>query len=241
MNCPQDRRPPTRPGDPVARPARTAHSGRRPGQSDTRELILEEARRLFAERGFENTTIRAGAGAAAVDPALVHHYYGTKDGLLEAALTLPVDTRSRIPGVMADGPAGLGERATRAFLELWEDEEIRPIYLAIVRCAMSNEHAANVMRNVIGRQVLGPIVQALDLPNAQFRANLVATQFIGLALARHLTRLEPLASCELETVVAAVAPTIQRYLVGDIPEVTGRVSHGSLEDTRPTNAQGAAS
>jgi AcrR family transcriptional regulator len=251
MNGPRDRRPSgppahagretAEPAPSAAEPAPAAHTGRRPGPSDTRERILEEARRLFAERGFESTTIRGVAGAAGVDPALVHHYYGTKDGLLEAALTPPVDARSRISGVMADGPEGLGERATRTFLELWEDDEAGPAYLAIVRCATSNEHAASVMRDVIGRQVLGPLVRALGMPNAQLRADLVASQFIGLAMARYLTRLEPLASCDLETVIAAVAPTVQRYLVDDIPDVSSPDPGGPADDTPPTNTQGAPS
>jgi len=207
-----------------------AHSGRRPGPSHTRERILTEARRLFAERGFESTTIRSVAAAAGVDPALVHHYYGTKDGLLEAALTLPVDAHARIPHVIGGDVAGVGERATRAFLELWEDDDIRPVYLAIVRCAVSNAHAATMMRDVLGRQVLAPIVQALGVSDAQFRADLAASQFVGLAMARYLTGLEPLASSDLDTVVAAVAPTVQRYLVGDIsPGAGGRATRTHRE------------
>ena len=225
----------------AAGPAPAAHTGRRPGPSDTRERILGEARRLFAERGFESTTIRGVAGAAGVDPALVHHYYGTKDGLLEAALAPPVDTHARIPFIIGGDLAHVGERATRSFLDLWEDDQTRPVYLAIVRCAVSNTHAAGVMRDVLGRQVLGPLVHALGASDAQLRANLVASQFIGLALARYLTRLEPLASSDLETVVAAVAPTIQRYLVGDITDETGPVSHGPTDDRAPQNTQGAAS
>jgi len=216
--------------EPDRRTVRNPHSGRRPGPSATRERILDEARRLFAERGFESTTIRAVAGAAAVDPALVHHYYGTKDGLLEAALTLPVDTRTRIPRIVDGDTGGLGERATRAFLELWEDDAIRPVYLAIVRCAASNDRAAEKMRGVVGRQVVGPIVEALGVPDAQLRANLAATQFIGLAMARYLTRLEPLASCDLETVVGAVGPTIQRYLAGDLGGAADRLGPGRDAD-----------
>jgi len=224
-----------------AKPAPAAHTGRRPGPSDTRERILDEARRLFAERGFEGATIRGIAGGAGVDPALVHHYYGTKDGLLEAALAPPIDTHARIPPIIGGDLAHVGERATRSFLDLWEDGQTRPVYLAIVRCAVSNTHAAAVMRDVLGRQVLGPLVHALGVSDGRLRANLVASQFIGLAMARYLTRLEPLASCDLETVVAAVAPTIQRYLVGDIPDVSGPDPRGPADDTRPTNTQGATS
>lgn len=203
-----------------SRPPEDGHgrrrTGRRPSPPRTRARIVTEARRLFATWGYERTTIRAVASAAHVDPALVHHYFGTKDGLLEAALTPPADMRTRISHVIGGGPGGLGERTTRAFLELWEDQTLGPAYLAIVRCAASHERAATMMRTVVDRQVLEPLVTSLGMPDAELRANLVASQFIGVAMTRYLTRLEPLATCDIDTVVAVVAPTIERYLIGPL-------------------------
>lgn len=189
-------------------------TGRRPGAPPTRDIILRAARELFAARGYERTTIRSVAAAAGVDPALVHHYFGSKDDLLTAALTPPVDVRERLPQVFAAGDGTLGERATRMFLTVWEDDELRPIYLAIVRCAGSHERAVAIMRRVLADSVLAPIVTALDLPDAPLRANLTASQFIGLAMVRYVTRLEPLASTDVDTLVSLVAPTVDRYLTG---------------------------
>jgi AcrR family transcriptional regulator len=192
------------------------HSGRRSGAPPTRERILTAARRLFAERGYERATIRAIAAAAQVDPALVIHYFCSKDNLLAAALALPFDPTTRIPPTLAGGPEGAGERAVRTFLGFWEDPSLRPTMMAIVRCAASHDRAADLMRGVVHRQVVGPLTRALGAPHGELRATLVASQFIGLAMARYLTRIEPLASADMETVVRAVAPTIQRYLTADL-------------------------
>ena len=90
---------------------RTASTrGRRPGGPDTRGEILEAARRAFAERGFQGTSMRAVATAAGVDAALVHHYFGSKGDLFLAAAGLPVDPRDLLGAVFADGTAGAGER-----------------------------------------------------------------------------------------------------------------------------------
>jgi AcrR family transcriptional regulator len=196
--------------------APSPHTGRRPGAPDTRGRILEAARQVFSEQGFERGTIRSIAAAAQVDPALVMHYYGTKDDLLAAALALPFDPAPLIPAMFADEPLSAGERATRAFLQLWEDPAIAPMVMAIVRCATSQERAVEVMRGVITRQVLEPLTRALGMPQAELRATLVASQFFGLAMMRYITRIEPVASADLETVVQAVAPAVQRYLTGSL-------------------------
>ncbi len=200
---------------------RRAHSGRRPGAPDTRRDILHAARELFAARGYERATIRAVAAAAHVDPALVHHYFGTKDDLLTAALTPPIDVAERLPRVFAAVGGTAGERIARAFLGIWEDPELRPAYMAIVRCAASHSQAADIMRGVLARQVIGPMVATIPAADAPLRATLVAAQLIGLAMARYLTRLEPLAQIDVETLVAAVAPTIDRYLTAPLPEESG--------------------
>lgn len=200
---------------------RRAHLGRRPGAPDTRHDILHAARELFAARGYERTTIRAVAAAAHVDPALVHHYFGTKDDLLAAALTPPLDVAARVPLVLNAVEGTTGERVARAFLSIWEDPELRPVYMAIVRCASSHSQAADIMRGVLARQVIGPMVAAMSADDAPLRATLIASQLIGLAMVRYLTRLEPLAQLDLETLVAAVAPTIDRYLTAPLREGGG--------------------
>jgi AcrR family transcriptional regulator len=192
------------------------HTGRRPGESGTRAAILDAARQEFGGVGFDRATIRGIAALAGVDPALVHHYFGTKDELFDAALQLPVRADEIVPQVLAGDPDGLGERAVRTLLAIWEDEQRQTVFRAMIRSAASNEQAAAMIREIITRQIIGPIAHALAMPNAELRANLVGSQIMGLMMVRFITKLEPLASATVDEVVAAVAPTIQRYLVGEI-------------------------
>ncbi len=212
--------------------SRPGRSGRRPGAPPTRDRILLEARHLFADRGFERTTIRAIATAARVDPALVLHYYGSKDDLFAAALTLPSDLPPPLPTMSANDPAGAGERAVRTFLGVWDDRTLRPGLMALIRCAASNEHAATVMREVITRQILRPVTDAVSLPHADMRATLVASQFVGLAMVRYILRVEPLASATTDQVVQMIAPNIQRYITGDL----GTYSSAADADERAVSA-----
>ena len=193
------------------------HSGRRPGDGDTRGAILAAARDEFAAGGFDGATIRGIAARAGVDPALVHHYFGAKDKLFEAALDLPLAPESFLPKVLSSAaPERVGEIVTRQFLTLWEDSANRPVFMAMLRSVVGNEQAASLVRERLTRQVFGPIAQVLGVPDAGLRANLIGSQFIGLALARYVGRIEPVASADVETLVTALGPTIQRYLFGDL-------------------------
>jgi len=191
-------------------------TGRRPGESGTREAILGAATAAFAETGYDRTTIRGVAAAAGVDPALVIHYFGSKEALFEAALELPVRPAEIFARGAAAGPDQLGATIVRTFLEAWEPPETRVRLMAMLRSAMTNETAMAMIRDLLVREVFGPITQALGVPDAQLRATLVGSQFVGLAIMRFIARLEPLASASIDELAAAVGPTVQRYLTGEI-------------------------
>ncbi|MER5455858.1 TetR family transcriptional regulator [Micromonospora sp. NPDC002389] len=192
-------------------------SGRRPGNPATRDAILAAARTAFAERGFDAATIRAVAAAAEVDPALVHHYFGSKEQLFLAAVQAPVDPRELLPAVLAGDRDGIGERLVRTFVAVW-DSPAGVAGVALLRSAVGNEWTARLVREFLTTQVLRRILDHLDVDPAQLplRGGLVATQLIGLAVMRHVVRLEPIASAEPETLVATVGPTVQRYLTGEL-------------------------
>ncbi len=194
----------------------SAPRGRRPGAPDTRAAILGAARAAFAEKGFAGTTIRAVAGAAGVDAALVHHYFGTKDDLFVAALELPVDPRTAIAPALADGPDGAGERVLRVFVGVWDDPGNTAVFVALARTLL-DPSASHLMRDGFLPVVLQPVGRALGLDDPELRMSLVASQMLGIILSRYVLELEPLASMPAETVVATYAPTIQRYLTGDLP------------------------
>ena len=179
--------------------------------------MLAAARAAFAERGFDGASIRAIAAAADVDPALVHHYFGTKDKLFLAAVEAPADPEELLPEVLAGGRDDLGANVVRLLLRVW-DGPARPAGLALLRSAVANEWGARLLREFLVSQVLRRVVATLDLPAEEgaARGSLAASQLIGLVVARYVLRVEPLASAAPEEVVAAVAPTIQRYLTGDV-------------------------
>ena len=136
--------------------------GRRPGGPDTRAAILSAARELFAASGFGGTTIRAIAAAAGVDPALVHHYFGTKDDLFVAALELPVDPRKVLAPVIAEGPDGAAERMLRVFLSVWDDPELRLPLLGLAR-GMLDPAGTKLMKDGFLPVINGPIPLALGI------------------------------------------------------------------------------
>lgn len=193
-----------------------ASRGRRPGAPDTRAEVLAAARTSFAEKGFRATTIRAVAASAGVDPALVHHYFGTKDDLFLAALEMPVDPREVLAPVVALGPDGAGERLLRTFLSVWDDPEIQVRLLAVVRSVLSEDGATLLQEGFIP-VVVGPVLAQLVADRPDVRVPLVASQVVGLIVTRYLIALPPMATMPAEDVVSRVGPVIQHYLTGDLP------------------------
>jgi AcrR family transcriptional regulator len=205
---------------------RRGRTGRPPGSPPNREGILAAAREQFAERGYDGATIRGIAAGAGVDPALVHHYFGSKADLFAAALSLPVSPADVLDRVL-DGPLdGLGERLLRGILDLWsaDVDGMGGTIVGLLRSAATHEDAARMVREFVSREALGRIAEALDLPQPHLRAALAGSQIIGLALARYVVRIEPIASAGAETLVACYAPTLQRYLTGPLPGDDGKGS-----------------
>ncbi|MGW7612204.1 TetR/AcrR family transcriptional regulator [Streptomyces sp. NPDC054766] len=179
----------------------------------TRDRILEAAREEFSERGYEKTSIRGIARSAGVDSALVHHYFGTKEQVFEAAVEGAMAPALGAPDTIVEGPLdGVGERLTRFFLGVWENPTSRTPLLAIVRSAVNNETAAAVFRRLVAAQLLRRVAGRLDVPDAELRVELAAAQLVGVAMLRHVIKVEPLASVDLERIVAKVAPVVQGHL-----------------------------
>ncbi|MFF9199901.1 TetR family transcriptional regulator [Streptomyces sp. NPDC014779] len=191
------------------RPSRTAAEESGPG---ARERILEAARGQFAERGYDKTSVRGIAKAAGVDPALVHHYFGTKDEVFAAAIEVSFEPAAVVPAIVGGPRETIGERLARFFIGVWENPATRAPLLAIIRSALTHEAAATVLRGFVLRRLLERIAAELDVPDPKFRAELAASHMIGIAILRYVIRVEPLASAAPEAIVAQVAPTLQRYL-----------------------------
>ncbi|WP_369248281.1 TetR family transcriptional regulator [Streptomyces sp. R41] len=179
----------------------------------TRDRILEAAREEFSERGYEKTSVRGIAKAAGVDSALVHHYFGTKEQVFEAAIEVAFAPALDAPAAVEEGPLdGVGERLTRFIFGVWENPATRTPLLAIVRSAVNNETAAAVFRRLIATQLLRRIAGQLDLPDAELRAELAAAQLVGIAMLRYVIKVEPLASADPERIIGRVAPVVQGHL-----------------------------
>lgn len=192
------------------RPARTG-AAEGPG---ARDRILAAARTEFAERGYDKASVRGIAKAAGVDPALVHHYFGTKEQVFAAAIELSMAPALSVPEVVAAGEReGVGERMARGMFQVWESPETRAPMLAVLRSAVTNEAAAGVLRSLVERRILERMAEELaDVPEPKFRAQLASGQLIGIAMLRYVIRMEPIASAEIEDIITMVGPTLQRYL-----------------------------
>jgi AcrR family transcriptional regulator len=196
--------------------ATEARAGRRRGNPDTRATILVAAQSEFADKGFDRVSMRGIAKAAGVDPSLMYHYFGSKDDVLLASLDVPFDPREVIPALTRDGVAGLGHRIASRFLAIWDDPANQTRLVAVVRASMSSAAAQDLLTNGVARMILRPIREVIATPEAELRTSYVASQLLGLAVTRYVLRLEPLASAPSEVVSAAVGPTLQRYLDGDV-------------------------
>ena len=201
--------------------------GRRAGESRTREAILDAARRRFGEQGYDGATIRAIAADAGVNPALVHHFYGTKERLFAAAMQLPVvpsDIITLVLGAERDRLGDeflprIGEVLIGTMLQAWDVADIRTAFLGLLRSAATSEQGVIMLREFVTSTILASLIQVAGLGDgaeSRYRAALVASQVIGLGFARYVLGLEPLASATTEDLVAAIGPTMQRYLTGDI-------------------------
>ncbi len=191
-----------------------ARTGRRPGGEDTRGAILAAARSTFASHGFHASTIRGIAADAGVDPALVHHYFGSKEDLFGAAIHLPLRPKEAAEQILTGGLDDAGERLVRLFLGVWENPASRDSLLAMLRGAFTTQQGADTLREFFESVMLDRVAPSLDLPDARLRVSLVVSQMVGVAILRYVIGFEALRAASVEELVELIAPRIQHYLTG---------------------------
>lgn len=197
------------PASPRKRP-----TGRRAGDSGTRDAILDAARDLFAERGYEGASIRAIAADAGVDPALIRHFFGDKDTLFATTVADRTVIPQRLAGSLAGDPSSAGRRVADTYLRLWEDPETRLVLMALVRSATTSDRAASMLFEILGSRAREqPGFEPPD-DDRMRQVGLVASHLLGVAVARYILKLPPLTSIDRDALVDELAPTIQRYLDG---------------------------
>jgi AcrR family transcriptional regulator len=225
-----------------ARSRRAGRVGRRAGESGTKDAIAEAARAQFSELGYHGATIRGIAAVAEVDPALVHHFYGTKEALFAAAMKIPVVPSEVLTAALSPAGGGsgslvsepgFGAHLVRTALTLWESDQLRETFIGLIRSAVTSEQAALMLREFIADSILGTISRMAGLDvrgsaaEAEYRAAMVATQMLGLALTRLVLRLPAVAGASVDELAATVGPSVERYLTGEIvlPHGSGSRTH----------------
>jgi AcrR family transcriptional regulator len=198
--------------------------GRRPGGADTRAAILTAARADFAEQGYDATSVRGIARRAEVDPALVHHYFGGKAKLFAAVLDIPADPAALI-GAIVQGPRDrVGEGLVRAFLSVWDSDDGRQRFQALLRSAVTHDEATLMLREFLTREVFGRVMRELNATDGrgrgaahqvELRAGLAASQMIGLAVMRYIVELPAVVAASHDELAAMLGPTLQGYLAPD--------------------------
>jgi AcrR family transcriptional regulator len=194
----------------------TRRRGRRPGGTDTKDALLTAAREVFVEQGFDGATVRAIATRAGVDAAMVNHWFGGKEGLFaEAVLKLPFNPQDIVKRLLSAAPEDIGQTIVRNFLTIW-DSTGGGVFTALMRSVTSHEEAALALKDFFFKHVFKHVIAKYAPDDHEFRATLVATQIVGMGMIRYVARFDPLASTDIDTMAAAIAPTIQRYITGKI-------------------------
>lgn len=189
----------------------------RPGRwrtgAETRQRILEAARKLFREHGYGGTTVRAIATEAGVDHAMAFYFFGTKQGLFAAALEMPAHLPSAIEAIFTGGLDGIGERMIRTLLEN-SDESDQPPLATLTRSAPTHDQSEALLHDYIDREITSRLVAILDTPDAALRVGMVHVQLLGLTVARYVIPIEPIASAPVDELVTRFGPIVQHCLTG---------------------------
>jgi AcrR family transcriptional regulator len=191
-----------------------------PGPRDERGVlaarIVAAARDEFADHGWAGTTIRAVARAADVDPALVYHYFGSKEGLLDAATNPPPKWLESVAKVWTTPVDRLGAALITLLLAAWADDEVGPTLRAILQTAAHESATREKLRRVVEGNLMGVSELGGDERDRLIRSGLISSQMMGFALMRYVWKIEPIASMTDDEVIAAITPNLQHYVSGDL-------------------------
>lgn len=155
------------------------------------------------------------AARANIDAAMVHRHFGTKQQLLLAAIGLPRDLTDVLAGTLPGDVAGVGERVVRGFVELWDTAPLHSAsFHGMLRLATSSPASASALRDYLTGTIGVALARTLDEHIPEQRVGLVGSQLLGIAVARYLFRLEPLASATPQEIAVELGWIVQQLLVG---------------------------
>ena len=178
----------------------------------TRGAILKAAQELFAELGYARTTVRDIAARAAIDPAMVMRYFGSKDALFARATAIDL----KLPDLTQTAPAQFGDRLIRHVLDVWEGPSSTGTLTILLRTSASDEDAAAKTREVFAGQVLPMLARVAEPAEVATRAGLISTQLLGLALCRYVLKVPPIVAMTPERIIACFGPLLQQHITGEL-------------------------
>jgi AcrR family transcriptional regulator len=208
--------------------------GRPRGTSTTTKAdILAAARRLFLEHGYDGVTLRAVAGDAQVDVALVSYYFGSKKGLFGAAMALGANPALLLAGELQGPLNSLPERLVRTVLRVWDDPETGPTLRSFLDGMVRDPQVARIFAGMMEQEMLPAIAGRLGGgADATRRAAVATSQLAGLIMSRYVLRIEPLASMSHADIARRMGPTLRAALAGPAPragrQVVSRQAPGRL-------------
>jgi AcrR family transcriptional regulator len=183
---------------------------RRPHDSAaTREALLESARRVFDELGYERATTREIGERAGVDPALICRYFDSKEGLFLATIA---EVGSAGEEALEADP----ERLLAYLLERWDERGHSPISRALASPVLTEEVRAQV-QGAVRQRLLRRTVELLrerDVADPELRAELILALAVGVAMTRANGTLEELAAAPREEVLAVLGPFLDALTGG---------------------------
>lgn len=195
--------------------------GRRPGKTETRKEIIKAARSLFMERGYQGTSVRAIAAAAAVDASMVYHYFADKEALFQAATQLPASPMAKlVEALIAPTFEELPHRIVTVFLAVWEEPISGPAMIGVLRRVLADPDQLNLIRGFMTEEIWTPAIRLIATrhpTDAHLRVTAIASYLFGTVTARHILKIEPLASLPTEQLAPLMESTIAAILNGQSP------------------------
>lgn len=185
--------------------------GRRPGNSDARKDILIAAQNLFALYGYDRTSMRKVAAAAAVDPALVVHYFKTKQQLFIESMLPLFELPKQLPNMLQGDRETIGLRLAQLFVGMTSEPSVRTLMLGMFKSVSSEEAAAKMLHTFVQGAIIEQVEPFLPGQQKKLRANLLGSQLVGLFITRYIIKLEPIASASDDVLIGELADRLQSF------------------------------